>query len=155
MLWPTPQEAVEELRRTKKRRGDSCDERGYRHMGMETPGVAAAMVVAVVTVGVAIPTTAVEESTAAKAEEARLVEGVNREAARILDEVTEAVAAALGEAAGSTRRREGSFHWFHFIFQLVVRFKFGPRRHHGGARRKASNSFLGGCCIFGRESEQT
>ena len=34
----------------------------------EAPGVAAAMVVAVVTVGVATPTTAVEEATAAKAE---------------------------------------------------------------------------------------
>ena len=107
MLWPTPQEVVEELRRTKKRRGDSCDERGYRHMGMETPGVAAAMVVAVVTVGVATPTTAVEESTAAKAEEARLVEGVNREAARILDEVIEAVAAALGESARDDETARG------------------------------------------------
>ena len=36
--------------------------------GMEAPGVTAAMVVAVVTVGVATPTTAVEEATAAEAE---------------------------------------------------------------------------------------
>ena len=58
------------------------------------------MVVAVVPVGVATPTTAVEEATAAEAEEARLVEGATREAARILDEVTDVAAAALGEAAG-------------------------------------------------------
>ena len=30
VLWPTPQEAREELHRTKKRRGDSRDERDYR-----------------------------------------------------------------------------------------------------------------------------
>ena len=30
VLWPTPQEAWEELRRTNKRRGDSRDERDYR-----------------------------------------------------------------------------------------------------------------------------
>ena len=30
VLWPTPQEALEEHRRTKKRRGDSSDERDYR-----------------------------------------------------------------------------------------------------------------------------
>ena len=75
--------------------------------GMAALGVAAAIVVEVVTVGVATPTTAVEESTAAKADEARLVEGVNREAARILDEVIEAVAAALGEAAGDDETVRG------------------------------------------------
>ena len=32
VLWPTPQEALEELRRTKKRRGDSRDERDYRRV---------------------------------------------------------------------------------------------------------------------------
>ena len=69
-------------------------------MGMEAPGVAATMVVAVVPVGVATPTTAVEEATAAEAEEARLVEGATREAVRILDAVTMVAAAALGEAAG-------------------------------------------------------
>ena len=31
VLWPTPEEALEELRRTKKWRVDSRDERGYRH----------------------------------------------------------------------------------------------------------------------------
>ena len=30
VLWPTPQEALEEHRRTKKWRGDSSDERDYR-----------------------------------------------------------------------------------------------------------------------------
>ena len=57
----------------------------------------------------ATPTTAVEEATAsvAEEEEARQVEGVTRDAARILNEVTGAVAAALGEAAGDdeTARR--------------------------------------------------
>ena len=69
-------------------------------MEMAVPGVAAAMVVTVVTVRVATPATAVEEAPVAEAEETRLVEGVTWEAARILDEVTEAVAATLGEAAG-------------------------------------------------------
>ena len=69
--------------------------------------MAAAMVVAVVTVGVATPTTAVEEATAAEAEEARLVEGATREAARILDAVTEVAAAALGEAAGDDETAQG------------------------------------------------
>ena len=73
---------------------------------MAAPGAAAAMVVAVVTVGVVTCTTAAEEAAAAEAEEARLVEGVTREAARILDEVTGAVVVALGEAArdGETAR---------------------------------------------------
>ena len=66
-------------------------------MGMEAPGVAAAMVVAVVTVGVATPTTVAGETV--EAEEARLVELVAREPVRRLDEATGAVAAALGEAA--------------------------------------------------------
>ena len=61
--------------------------------------MATAMVVAVVTVGVATPTTAAERTAAAEAEEVRLVEVVAREAVRILDEVAGAVAAALGEAA--------------------------------------------------------
>ena len=65
--------------------------------GMAAPGVTAAMVVTVVTVGVATPTTAEEETVGA--EEARLVEVVARAAVRILDEATGAVAAALGEAA--------------------------------------------------------
>ena len=64
---------------------------------MAAPGVAAAMVVAVVTVGVATPTTAAEETV--EAEEARLVDVVAREPARILVEVTGAVAIALVEAA--------------------------------------------------------
>ena len=55
----------------------------------------------------ATPTTAVEEATAAEAEEARLVEGATREAARILDEVTKVAAAALGEAAGDDERAQG------------------------------------------------
>ena len=55
------------------------------------------MVVAVITVGVATPTTAAEETVGA--EEARLVDVVAREPARILVEVTGAVATALGEAA--------------------------------------------------------
>ena len=108
-MWPTPQEAVEELRRTKKRRGDSCDERGYRHMGMETPGVAAAVVMAVVTVGVATPTTAAEETI--EVEEARLAEVVAREAVRILDEAAGAVAAALGEAAVDDEMARGPLPW--------------------------------------------
>ena len=104
----------------------------------------------------ATPTTAVEEATAAEAEEARLVEGVTREAARILDEVIGAVAAALGEVTrATTKRREGSFHWLQFLFQLVLGFKLGPRRGHGGDREKASDSFLGGCCMFRRMTEQT
>ena len=73
---------------------------GVTAMEMEAPGVAAAMVVAVVTVGMATSTTAVEEAAVTEAEEARLVEGVSREAARIFDEVPGAVTAALGEAAG-------------------------------------------------------
>ena len=64
---------------------------------MAAPGVTAAMVVAVVTVGVATPTTAAEETV--EAEEARLVEAVAREPVRLSDEVAGAVAAALGEAA--------------------------------------------------------
>ena len=63
--------------------------------GMAAPGVTAAMVVTVVTVGVATPTTAAVETV--EAEEARLVEVVAREPARILVEVTGAVATALGE----------------------------------------------------------
>ena len=55
------------------------------------------MVVAVVTVGVATPTTAAEETV--EAEEARLVEAVARKPVRLSDEVAGAVVAALGEAA--------------------------------------------------------
>ena len=65
--------------------------------GMAAPGVTAAMVVTVVTVGVATPTTAAEETV--EAEEARLVEAVGRKPVRLSDEVAGAVAAALGEAA--------------------------------------------------------
>ena len=72
---------------------------GMEASGVVAPEVVAAMVVAVVTVGVATPTTAAEEAAAAEAEEARLVEGVTREAVRILGEVAGAVATALGEAA--------------------------------------------------------
>ena len=56
VLWPTPLEALEELRRTKERRGDTGMS-GVTARGMEAPRMAAAMVVAVVTVGVATPTT--------------------------------------------------------------------------------------------------
>ena len=63
------------------------------------------MVVAVVTVGVAALTTAAEETVEAK--ETRLVEVVTRETARILDEVTWAVAVALGEAAGDDETVRG------------------------------------------------
>ena len=66
-------------------------------VGVVNTGVAASMLVAVVTVGVATPTTAAEETV--EAEEARLVEVVAREAVRILDEAAGAVAAARGEAA--------------------------------------------------------
>ena len=64
---------------------------------MAAPGVTTAMVVAVVTVGVATPTTAAEETV--EAEEARLVEAVAREPVRLSDEAAGTVAAALGEAA--------------------------------------------------------
>ena len=64
---------------------------------MVATGVAAAMLVPVVTVGVATPTTAAEETI--EVEEARLAEVVAREAVRSLDEAAGAVAAALGEAA--------------------------------------------------------
>ena len=70
---------------------------GTTAAGMAAPGVAAAMVVTVVTVGVATPTTAAEEI--GEAEEARLVEVVAREPVRRLDEVAGEVAAPLGEAA--------------------------------------------------------
>ena len=69
--------------------------------------MAATMVVAVVPVGVATPTTVVEEATAAEAEKARLVEGATREAARILDAVTMVAAAALGEVAGDDQTAQG------------------------------------------------
>ena len=57
VLWPTPQEALEELRRTKSGVTIAAV-RGTTAAGMAAPGVTAAMVVAVVTVGVATPTTA-------------------------------------------------------------------------------------------------
>ena len=67
-------------------------------MWVTAPGVAPAMVeVAVVTVGVATPTTAAEGTAAAEAEEARLGAVVARDGVRMLDEVAGAVAAALGE----------------------------------------------------------
>ena len=65
--------------------------------GMAAPRVTTAMLVAVVTVGVATPTTAAEEKV--EAEEARLVEAVAREPVRLSDAIAGAVAAALGEAA--------------------------------------------------------
>ena len=64
---------------------------------MAAPWVTVSMVVAVITVGVATPTTAAEETV--EAEEARLVEAVAREPVRLSDEVAGAVAAALGDAA--------------------------------------------------------
>ena len=76
-------------------------------MGMEAPGVAATKVVTVVTVGMANPTTAEEEATAAEAEEARLVEGATREAARISEAVAMVAAAALGEVAGDDETAQG------------------------------------------------
>ena len=63
------------------------------------------MVVAVVTVGVATPTTAAEEKV--EAEEARLVEVVAREPVRLLDEAAGAVDAALGEAAVDDKTARG------------------------------------------------
>ena len=71
--------------------------RGTTTAGVAAPRVTAAMVVSVVTVGVATPTTAAEETV--EAEKARLVEAVAREPVRLSDEVAGAVAAALGEAA--------------------------------------------------------
>ena len=64
------------------------------------------MVVAVVTVGVATPITAAEETV--EAEEARLVDVVAREPARILVEVTGAVATALREAAVDEETARGA-----------------------------------------------
>ena len=58
---------------------------------------ASALRTSVVTVGVATPKTATEETV--EAEEARLVEEAVREPVRLSDEVAGAVAAALGEAA--------------------------------------------------------
>ena len=55
--------------------------------------------VAVVTVGVAAPTTTAEGTAAAEADETHLGEVVAPDAVRLLDEITGAVAAALGEAA--------------------------------------------------------
>ena len=72
---------------------------------MAAPGVTAAVVVAVVTVGVATPTTAAEEKV--EAEEACLVEVVAREPVRLLDEAAGAVAAALGEAAVDNETARG------------------------------------------------
>ena len=62
--------------------------------------------VAVVTVGVAAPTTTAEGTAAAEADETHLGEVVAPDAVRLLDEITGAVAAALGEAAvdGGTAR---------------------------------------------------
>ena len=120
---------------------------------MAAPGVAAAMVVAVVTVGVATPTTAAVETV--EAEEARLVKVVAREPARILVEVTGAGPQLWGRPRGTTRRRKGSFHWLQFLFQLVLGFTLGPWRGRCGDRKKASDPFLGECCIFRRETEKT
>ena len=73
---------------------------------MAAPGVTAAMVVTVVTVGVVTPTTAAEETV--EAEETRLVDVVAREPARILVEVTGAVATALREAAVDEETARGA-----------------------------------------------
>ena len=54
-----------------------------------------------------------------------------------------------------TTRRQGSFHWLQFLFQLAIDFKLGPRLGHYGDRKKASDPFLGECCIFCRGTEQT
>ena len=86
----------EELRRTKKRRGDSRGARDYRR-GDGGSGGDGGHGGGSVTVGVATPTTAAEETM--EAIEARLVEVVAREPVRPLDQVAGAVAAALGEAA--------------------------------------------------------
>ena len=82
---------------------------GVTAMAMEAPWLAAAMGVAVVTVGLATPTSAVEEATAAEAEEARLVEVEAREAFRILDEVAGTVVAALEDAAVDDDTAPGVF----------------------------------------------
>ena len=128
---------------------------GMAAPGVVAPGEAAAMVVAVVTVGVAAPTTAAKGTAAAEAEEARLVVVETREAVRSLDVIAGAVAAALGRPRWTTGRREGPFHWLQFLFQPVLGFKLGPRRGHCGDQKKASDSFLGGCCIFSRKTQQT
>ena len=129
--------------------------RGATAVGMTAPGMAAAMVVAVVTVGVATPTTTAEEPAAAEAEEARLVEGITREAVRGLDEVVGEVATTLGEVAVNNGTARGVVPQVTVPLQLVLGFKLGPRRGHCGDQKKASDSFLGGCCIFRRETEQT
>ena len=67
------------------------------------------MLVPVVTVGVATPTTAAEETI--EVEEARLAEVVAREAVRSLDEAAGAVAAALGEAAVDDEMARGPLPW--------------------------------------------
>ena len=105
--------------------------------------MAAAMVVAVVTVGVATPTTAVEEATTVEAEEARLVEVVAREPVRLLDEAAGAVAAALGEAAVDDETARGVVPLV-TVPQLVLGFKLGPRRGQCGVWKKASDPFIGG-----------
>ena len=93
----------------------------------------AAMVVAVVTVGVATPTTATEETV--EAEEAHLVEAVAREPVRFSDEVAGTVAAALGEAAvGDGTARE-------VVRQVTVPLSARPRlprRGLCGDRKKVS-----------------
>ena len=41
-----------------------------------------------------------------------------------------------------TRRREGSFHWLQFLFQLVLGFKLGPRRVTLVARKRQATPSL-------------
>ena len=102
VLCPTPQEAQEELRRTKKRRSDSRDRSGHRcgdkdsggggfgrgggHGGDSGNG------------GGGDSHHRPEGTAAAEAEEACLMEVVAQDAVRISDEVARAVAAPLGEA---------------------------------------------------------
>ena len=64
------------------------------------------------------------------------------------------MAAALGEAAVDDETARGVV-LLVTVFQLVLGFKLGPRRGHCDDRKKASDPFLGECCIFRRETEQT
>ena len=79
---------------------------GVTALGMKAPGVAAIMVVAMVPVGVATPTAAVEGTTT-EAEEARLGEGATRETVRISVAVTMVAAAALGKVAEDDETAQG------------------------------------------------
>ena len=99
---------MEERRRDKKRRGGSRDRVDHHRGGGGSGVVAATVVVAAEKVVVVTPTTAVGVTAVAEAEEARVGLAVARDAATgaASDEVTEAVASALGEATvdGRTAR---------------------------------------------------